>query len=211
VATDTQDIRPQLITETSIGEYFQQSVDGALNRLGVGAAAETAHYLVNLLTTFLHTEQLYERTDEGLEFKPLAMHYAHALGEDTQEGRNRALQRLGDVALFVAGVFSDSLNRKLVDVDYYIAMGGSAYAHLSESAGSGVWLKALRGVFGELSDNFVAFVDVLSEVSEKSHLLSNADIMRLYEVWLRTGSARAARKLRQLGIEPHGTISMIEH
>ncbi len=211
MATDTQDIRPQLITETSIGEYFQQSVDGALNRLGVGAATETAHYLVNLLTTFLHTEQLYERTEEGLEFKPLAMHYARALGEETQEGRNRALQRLGDVALFVAGVFSDSLNRKLVDVDYYVAMGGSAYAHLSESAGSGVWLKALRGVFSELSDNFVTFVDVLGEVSEQSRPSTNADIMRLYEVWLRTGSTRAAHRLRQLGIEPNASSTIVEH
>ena len=211
VATNTQDISPQLITETSLGEYFQHSVDDALKHLGVGAASETAHYLVNLLTTFLHTEHLYERTDEGLAFKPLAMHYACAVEETSLEGRNRALQRLGDIALFIAGVFSGSLNRKLVDVDYYIAMGGSAYAHLSETSGGGMWLRALRGVFGELADNFVIFVDVLGEVSEQSRMSSNVDIMRLYELWLRTGSERAARKLRQLGIEPHAGATLVEH
>jgi len=40
------------------------------------------------------------------------------------------MQRLGDTALFIAGVFADSLNRKLVDVDYYVAMGGTAYAQV---------------------------------------------------------------------------------
>ena len=31
---------------------------------------------------------------------------------------------------------------------------------------------------------------------------SDADVLRLYEVWMRTGSKRARRRLRRLGIEP---------
>ena len=31
---------------------------------------------------------------------------------------------------------------------------------------------------------------------------SDEDVLRLYEIWIRTGSARAARRLRKLGVEP---------
>jgi len=33
------------------------------------------------------------------------------------------LQRLGDVSLFIAGFFARSFARKLIDIDYHIAMG----------------------------------------------------------------------------------------
>mgnify|MGYP002137355912 CR=1 FL=1 len=37
------------------------------------------------------------------------------------------MRAMGDFSLYIAGFFSDSLKRKLVDVDYYIGMGGAAY------------------------------------------------------------------------------------
>jgi hypothetical protein len=47
-------------------------------------------------------------------------------------------------------------------------------------------------------------VDALNELSECSYRHSNADILRLYEVWLKTGSRRASELLRGLGVEPTG-------
>ena len=45
-------------------------------------------------------------------------------------------------------------------------------------------------------------VDVLSEVGEKANLHNDTDILRLYEIWLGSGSPRAAEKLRAMGIQP---------
>ena len=55
-----------------------------------------------------------------------------ARGTDAPSERNRALQRLGDVSLFIAGFFAGSFARKLVDIDYHIAMGGRAYGSLAD-------------------------------------------------------------------------------
>ena len=55
---------------------------------------------------------------------------------------------------------------------------------VARAAGDG----AFGDVFDELSGKFVAFVDVLGEVSERSALTSNADLLRLYE----NGSGRRA-------------------
>ena len=99
-------------------------------------------------------------------------------------------------------MFSDILKTKLVDVDYYIAMGGSAYSSLSDAMRGYRAVSRAAFLFVELTQKFTDFVDVLNEVSQRSNLSSDADVLRLYEVWSRTGSKRARTRLRSLGIEP---------
>jgi hypothetical protein len=55
-------------------------------------------------------------------------------------------------------------------------------------------------VFGELAEKFDALVDVLGEVSESGGANLNTDVLRLYELWLKTGSTRARSKLQRLGV-----------
>jgi hypothetical protein len=62
------------------------------------------------------------------------------------------------------------------------------------------------GVYGELSEKFAAFVDVLGEVSERSSMSSSLDVLRLYEKWLRTGSRRDGERLASRGIVPNASI-----
>ncbi|MEM7468193.1 MAG: hypothetical protein AAF387_15075, partial [Pseudomonadota bacterium] len=89
---------------------------------------------------------------------------------------------------------ASSLNRQVMDVDYYIAMGGAAYAQLHDAVN--------LSVFAELASGFATFVDILGEISENSALSSNTDFLRDYEVWLRTGSPRLIKKLKRNGILP---------
>jgi hypothetical protein len=103
--------------------------------------------------------------------------------------------------LFISGYFSDSLNRSLVDVDYYIALGERAYGSLARTDDT------LSDVFDELAEKFSGFVDVLGEVSERSSLASNTDVLRLYEKWLKTKSRRSGDLLARQGIVPNGSVS----
>src|SRR5262245_42872701 len=148
-------------------EFFKELVDGALAHQRLNAGELTAYYVVNLLAGFLQRP--------ASDDQPLAMRLARALESGGMEQR-ASLREIGDLSLFVSGFFSDSLRNKLVDVDYYIAIGGSAYTALSRFDSD-----TLSPVFGELADKFVGFVDVLSEVSERTSCASNADLLRLYE------------------------------
>jgi hypothetical protein len=113
-------------------------------------------------------------------------------------GRRRLalLKVTGDVSLFVSGFFSDSLTKRLVDSDYYVRMGGYAYAKLAKLSAH----QTMVAMFSELSMKFVQFVDVLNEVSEASALTDNKSLLRLYEKWLRTGSKRSEKLLREQGV-----------
>ncbi len=94
------------------------------------------------------------------------------------------------------------MNRKLVDVDYYVTIGGHAYNALSRQE-----TDQLSPVFAELAEKFVGFVDVLSEVSERTFCASNADLLRLYEKWLKTGSRRSGQLLVERGVVPNASVS----
>jgi hypothetical protein len=197
----------QLITETSLQEYFQTSITDALENQKLKAREDTIHYVVNLLTSFSRAEKLFERTPDGMMIRPLALLYAEAVEGTTLEERNRALRRLGDVALFISGVFSQSLNRCVVDIDYYVSMGGSAYSYLSGMMRSTNGGRAMSSIFDELASKFVDFVDILGEVSEGANCSNDTDVLRQYEIWLRTGSTRAADRLRAAGIHPSTAAS----
>jgi len=204
-------LSPGLIIETSLQNFFHDSMHTTLARQQVEAQPETASYLVNLLVSFLHTARLYEPNEGGLEFRPLALRYGDILKGLRPERRARALRNLGDVALFVAGVFAESFNRKLVDVDYYASMGGVAYARLADSLRASTSGRPFSGLFEELAAKFTDFADVLGEVAEHPEVRHHQDVLRLYERWLKTGSRCAAARLRALGIEPNTTLSRASH
>jgi len=102
-------------------EYFKELVDVALSHQGLNTQELTAYYVVQLLASFLQRPL----TDEHRDETPLALRLAQAL-ESGGVRQRVTLKEIGDVALFVSGFFSDSLNRKLVDVDYYVSIGGCA-------------------------------------------------------------------------------------
>jgi hypothetical protein len=86
-------------------------------------------------------------------------------------------------------------------VDYYVSMGEYAYGSLSRQDSD-----AYGDVYSELARNFVPFMDVLSDVSEQTTTHSPVDVLRLYEKWLRTGSARDGQRLADRGIVPNASI-----
>lgn len=134
----------------SLQEFFRNSVARSMQRQGLQACDVTAHYVVNLLTLFARSEALYDDCESrrwGL--KPLALMLADAIDASSARERTHALQRLGDVSLFMSGFFADALADKIVDVDYYISMGEGAYHSLSREIHStprGVRTRVRRAV-----------------------------------------------------------------
>jgi len=192
----------RVLPVANLREFFRDALHGALLRQHLNVEDHTEHYVVNVLTLFARSEALYESTSEGLRLKPLVAMLCEALEapRGTAE-RHRTLQRLGDVSLFVAGFFAQGFAAKLIDIDYHIAMGRRAYGALVEASTRGR-SRALGAVFAELSAKFQPMVDALHEVSEGAGPQSAGDILRLYEIWLKTGSARCYTQLKRLGVDP---------
>jgi len=177
-----------LFRSESPQEFFKHQVECAMHRQHLRASDWTVYYLVRLLASYVSRSV---RADEDGE--PLGLRLARALAAESGPQRDH-LRRIADQALFVAGFFGDSLQRRSVDLDYYINVGGMAYGRLAGNDED-----AFADVFGELSDKFVPMVDVLSDISDRA-CGSNRDLLRVYERWLRTGSQRDQALLVERGL-----------
>jgi hypothetical protein len=186
----------RLVREETPLEFFREQLSRAMEHQRISTSAFTEWYLVNLLAAAVKGETL-PSPEDGFDETPLALLYVRALQASRFE-RARLLRLMGDNALFVAGFFADSLHKGLVDLDYYRAMGGRAYACLGQEEASGLG----PVVFRELAGRFMEFADLLQEVSETSHLTTAASVVKLYERWAQTGSRRAALLLSERGINP---------
>lgn len=170
---------------TSVDEFFHDAVTTALSAVDLSASEPASWYLVGLLGEMTTTRL----TDEPLGLKLVAP------GQEPAE-RMRTLKQVGDTSLYIAGFFAESLNRSLVDTDYYVGLGQSAYAQLARSLGA---QRSLTDVYGELAEKFPQFVDVISEVRKRTEF-ATTDVGKLYEIWLRTRDEWIEQKLRAVGV-----------
>jgi hypothetical protein len=168
----------------SVDGFFHEVVTDALEAVHLDTSTPTEWYLVNLLGDF---------TRARIPDEPLALKLAGSREAEPGE-RVRTLKEVGDTSLYVAGFFAESLGRSLVDVDYYSGLGATAYAELAGRLGG-----SLTEVYRELAAKFPGFVEVLGEVRRRVDF-AGADVVRLYEAWLRTRDEWVERKLRGLGV-----------
>ncbi len=189
-----------IVTAPDTRAFFHDRVRQVLTHHDLRLDDHTEFYLVNLLADAARPEQLYEVDAEGRRDEvPLAFLLARALAQPPRQ-RLATFRRLGDRSLVVSGFFSDSLAGRLVDVDYYIAMGGRAYEHAAELTGTTGVPRPFAGVFSELARRFTDLVDCLMELSEEARTTKSTDVVRTYERWRHTGSTRLARRLTRQGI-----------
>ncbi len=185
--------------------YFHELVLSALHLQKLTTLPEAEVYLVNLLNQFMIADHLYERRGpEGVaKEEPLALMLKEALEARQAQLQASLFRRIGDVSLYKAGFFQDSLKRKAVDVDYYIDMGESAYQNVAARMEA----QGLRQLYAELAAKFGDFVEVLAVVSDQTSGRSERDLLRMYELWMRTKSERAAKALQEAGILPNNLVT----
>ena len=177
-----------------VTEFFRELVDAADGRHHLRLDPMTSYYVVQLLTTFARTDAA--ACDAFWAEEPMGALLGQAIGAGGSEQRRR-LRQVGDAALVLSGLFPDRLKRSLVDVDYYMRIGGIAYDSLSHDDAD-----LFATAFAELAARFGSVADLLAEVGERCQLGSKVDLLRLYERWQRTGSMRCATQLASHGVLP---------
>lgn len=187
-----------VIVQADLSEFFRDEVNDAQSELGIELGEMIQFYVVNLLCDYSRPGPVASPGEEAL-----ALLYKRAL-EAPPAARVQLLKNLGDLALYASGFFADFIERSLVDIDYYISMGGNAYGNLSGLVGTGRHGDTFAEVYTELSGRFTELVDLLTQIAERSRAKSEDDtvLLKLYDRWARTGSDRIHRLLRERGLVP---------
>lgn len=173
---------------TSTQGYFTEIVESAVEKRKFKANPFTTKYLVDLLNSYL--------VAENLTFKSTLAETLLTACQAEGATRRELLKQLGDTSLYVSGFFGDSLRRKIVDIDYYAEIGGTAYRNLANAAGADIQAQ----IFNDFSNRFLEYVDLLTYISQNSLIQSNTDLLRLYERYVTTGSELAREQLAEKGL-----------
>src|SRR5262245_41531243 len=192
--------RPTMLATDTLTTLFHDLVRSAMATQQVESSETTEHYLVSLLEAFVRPSQ------RDLLDPPLGVDYLTALHLPAAQ-RYDKLKRVADTALFITGVFVDSLERSLVGPDYYAAIGRNAYAGLSALPRR----TGLAELFGELATRFPEFARVLMEISAQELFRRQEDTLRLYKRWEHTRGQREADLLVRRGIIPFAPSTSRRH
>jgi hypothetical protein len=178
-------------------DYFFEELEHAFQHLKIPASPLSKTYLVDLLQFYMLSKNLFSVDEETGRNKreTLAELYLRSQNLPSTQ-KMELLKKLGDTSLYISGFFGDSLNRKVVDLDYYAEMGCAAYNSLAKITAD----ETLSVIYSDFSSRFLKFVDALTYVSQKSSLQSNGDLLRLYDRYVSTGSRLAEEQLREKGM-----------
>ncbi len=181
----------------STGDFFNEAVESAFVERRFQTFPSARSYLVKLLEYYVPAGNLFDEVDDLGRRKrsTLAETFLKAMSEESNV-RAEMLKKMADRALYITGFFSDSLQRKIVDVDYYAEMGVSAYGLLAESSREDLTAKVYR----EYAAKFIAFSEILATISAQARIQDEANIMRLYETYAKTGSDFARERLLERGL-----------
>ena len=188
----------------NLEEFFIKRLKMSLGLHNFSVSLEVEFYLVQLLKRFSLSENFFHKTEQGnLENRPLALMMYDAVFDEPSQ-RVVHLKKMGDSALYQAGVFYDGLYNQVVDVGYYIAMGQHAYASLAHQRT--VTEKSLIDLFSELSAGFPHLVEILALCCE-SETENNQNLLKWIDRYQRTKSPKAKQILEQRGIVVESLLS----
>lgn len=130
----------------------------------VNLSEDVESYLIFLLMRF--TSQI-----EFID-KIIAEEYLKSLTETPYGNfRNQKLRDVGDTCLIFSGLFPEIIERRLVNLSYYIKIGRNAYLEISHSP----------ELFSSLAENFIKLMDVLNNLrSEETKFKSQLEALSIY-------------------------------
>lgn len=179
----------------TVEEIFKSIVTDGLDRMRIEVSPPVQSYLGNLLHSYIQSDQLFETdTNSGKKnLTPLAQIYLKAQKVSFSE-RLFLLKQVGDRSLYLGGFFRESLNKQLINPNYYFHIGQGAYDRLADYYPE-------EEIFRELSYHFIDLMDVLSYIACKHSIRTDKDLMKVCVKYLKTGS-----KIAEYQLEDHGFL-----
>lgn len=176
----------EIQTFSSLKEYFLSILHEHNYKLRRPLPESTIIYSSHLMEKFSLSEKLFEIRDGKVADKVLGMNYLEASLNDS-ENKTRAYKDVAETALFVSGYFNESLERGILDTDYYINIGKMAYTNLNTTTPN---FLGVENFFKIVSTYFEMLMKLMSQIalSDQSdpleHMLLNIDNLSEEELFI---------------------------
>ena len=152
-----------LILESSLQTFFFDQLTEVNKKSAYPIPQEAIYYSSLVMDQFGESGNYFEVNEEGKTCeKTLGIKLLQSTHMSKQK-KKRALKDVGDTALFLCGYFSDSLNKKIVDPEYYQNLGQIAYGRLNNIVPSAYDTPALFKTIAETFDRMASLMNIVSK------------------------------------------------
>ncbi len=175
-------------------DYFRETLQHSLKHRNLQLSELGQVYVVNLLTEFARSEQVFAGTDHG--DKPVLVELMARAKDAEPAEAVRLYKHMGDSSLYLSGFFPGAIERGATSVDYWVSMGGSAYdavARLVRPTAA-----SSSALFAELAERFGELVDLLCAMSlhgDKTRKLADHDVLGLVDRYRRASHPGEQREV----------------
>jgi hypothetical protein len=120
----------KIILSTNLKGFFFDSLY-ELNKKSLCPVPEPViYYSSDVLNKFALSEDFFEISEGKVREKILGMKLLEAT-QFSRDDQKKIYKEVGDMSLMICGYFSESVNKKIIDTNYYSQIGKMAFSHLN--------------------------------------------------------------------------------
>lgn len=182
-----------IITTPSLQSFFFNDLN-EINKKSLCPIPESIiYYSSDVLEKFSLSEDFFDFSDGKAKEKILGMKLLEAT-QYPREEQKRIYKDVADMSLMVCGYFAESVNKKIVDTQYYSQLGKMAYARLDNCAPAFLDIPSFYSMIATSFGNLTILLNLLADKNrngkDSTYLLSKD---------------RTERELLMSGIHPNPT------
>ena len=171
----------KIISSPDLKSYFFDRLEEINQKAFLNLPQEALFYSSHLLEKYSQSSEFFEIDEGKVKEKILCLKLLDTKDKNSEEYA-RVLKDVGDTSLFMCGFFARSLERKIVDSQYYEKMGTTAYQHLNQMVPSYLdtpsFYKSLAGIFRYIAQLFAL-------LAKESHIYSQPQAIYLQSTLLK--------------------------
>jgi hypothetical protein len=119
------------------------------------------YYSSDVLDKFALSQDFFETSEGKVREKILGMKLLEA-SQFNRDEQKKIYKEVGDMSLLVCGYFSESVNKKIVDKDYYAQLGKMAYSHLNNVSPTFLDIPSFYGMVATCFESMTTLMTILA-------------------------------------------------
>ncbi len=163
----------KIILTTNLKGYFFEGLR-ELNQKSLCPVPESViYYSSDVLDKFALSQDFFEVSEGKVREKILGMKLLEAT-HLTREEQKRVYKEVADMSLIVCGYFSESVNKKIIDTQYYAQLGKMAYGHLNNVIPSFLDIPSFYNMFATCFESMTMLMTRLAiknRTGDENHLV----------------------------------------
>lgn len=151
----------KIILSTNLKGFFFEGLSELNNRSLCPVPESVIYYSSDVLDKFALSEAFFETSDGKVREKILGMKLLEAT-QCSRDEQKKVYKEVGDMSLLVCGYFSESVNKKIVDTQYYAQLGKMAYSHLNNVTPSFLDIPSFYGMVATCFESLTTLMTIMA-------------------------------------------------